>query len=122
MMRRLTAATASAALVLTLCATTAHADSTPAEFVTVSGPMTVHDISDDETQLWEAYATLECPEGTVAVSGGVELSHPWELLETWAEGRTWSAFTDEVAKDDVAADLEEGDSAGTAHAVCLKTS
>ncbi|MFI5534188.1 hypothetical protein ACIA8O_37200 [Kitasatospora sp. NPDC051853] len=120
MMRRLAAAAASAALLLAFGATTAHAtQADPAEFVTVSGPMTVHDLSGEDEELWYAAVTLECPEDTVAVSGGADLAAPWELGATWHNGRTWAAETFEVTGDQAPEDTEDGDSVGTAYAVCL---
>lgn len=117
MMRRCAAVAASAALLLPfLGAATAHAsEAVPAEFVTVSGPVTVHDVSDDEQELWEGYAAVECPEGTLAVSGGVDLPTPWGVDASWADGRSWVVTTYDVEKSWVSGDLEEGDQIGRAH-------
>ncbi|MGW6917601.1 hypothetical protein ACWGB8_27785 [Kitasatospora sp. NPDC054939] len=122
MMRRLAAVAASSALILSFSgAAAAHAaDSELAEFVKVSGPLVVGDVSDDELDLWEATAALKCPEGTVAVSGGADLPAPWGPAEGWVKGRNWYAYSLAVEKSEVP-DIEEGDSVGTAYVVCLQT-
>ncbi|MGY0459581.1 hypothetical protein ACW14Y_04910 [Kitasatospora sp. cg17-2] len=119
MMRRIAAVAASAFLSLA-SVTTAHA-ADPATLVTVSGDLVVTDESDDEIELWEASAELTCPEGTVAVAGGAdELPDPWGTPSGWAHGRTWTAYSAPVEKSEVP-DVKEGDSVGTAYAVCLET-
>ncbi|MFD7417604.1 hypothetical protein [Kitasatospora purpeofusca] len=121
MMRRLAAVAASASLTLSFCGTAAHAaDSSPAEFVKVSAPLVVVDVSDDEYEVWEATATLECPEDTVAVAGGEDVPDPWGPATGWAEGRKWVAYSAAVDKSEVP-DTQAGDSVGTAYAVCLQT-